>query len=64
MPRIIKHRTNKYEADAYAYCCQYITLGEQKIIFGTVGFKNILKKYDRLTAVNMVKDYLTTKGVQ
>ena len=59
--RYIRHRANKYELDAYDACCRLITLGEQKIIFGTVGLKNILKKYDKIEAVNMVKEYLTSK---
>lgn len=57
--RQIKHRMNKYELDTYSYCCKLITLGEQKIIFGTVGLKNILKKYTKQEAVDMVQAYLT-----
>lgn len=59
--RYIRHRANKYELDAYDACCKLITLGEQKIIFGTVGFDNIRKKYDKIEIVNMVQEYLTSK---
>lgn len=49
--------TKEYD-DAYKYCCQQITMLEQKKLFGTVGLENILKKYRKEDAVNRVKDYL------
>lgn len=42
----------------YKVLCQDITMGEQKIIFGTVGLNNILEKYTKADAINMARAYI------
>ena len=45
----------------YSLLCKEITLGEQIQIFGTCGWKRIIKKYGEEEAVNMVTLYLNRK---
>jgi hypothetical protein len=38
-------------------------MGEQKIIFGTVGLKNILDRYGKDDAIRMASDYIERRNV-
>lgn len=49
--------TSKFDS-IYKTLCQDITLGEQKIIFGTIGISNILEKYTKADAINMARSYI------
>lgn len=47
----------------YTLICQEITMGEQKIIFGTVGLKNILDRYGKDDAIRMASDYIERRNI-
>ena len=47
----------------YTLICQEITMGEQKIIFGTVGLKNILDRYGKDDARRMASDYIERRNI-
>lgn len=45
----------------YGLICQKMTLGEQKMVYGTVGLKNILKLYTKDDAINMAHNYISRR---
>ena len=50
--------------ELYEYCCKRITFREQQIIFGTMGLKNILQKYNKEDALDLAKTYVLTKDIK